>query len=207
MRTTRIHALCLAAGVLTPFARAVAQDGPAPSAGGVSVTNSSQMPANRPHQAGRVAGQLVVGGAAGLAASIGLGLAGAALTSDCCGDDPGLIGAVYGAIAGAALGPAIPVYLIGKAGPNQGSLGATLLGGLSGAVLFLGVLGAAELDSDNPPFWIALYGLPAAGAVAGYYLSARRPTPSGISVPLEGARVSLAPTWRGGPGLSASVTF
>lgn len=172
---------------------------------------SVQSIAVRPEQVGarvtggRVAAQFVVGGVSALAVSLAAGFLGSRSSSS-CGDDPGLVGAVIGLIGGATLAPAIPVTLIGDAGPTRGSFGAALLGSILGMGTFLVIQPAMGLDADYAPFWIGFYGLPTAGAVVGYYLSAQ---PRWLTVPVGQLQVSAGPAWQSGagPGVGVAIRF
>ena len=154
----------------------------------------------------QIASQAITGSLVTFGGSIAFAYIGAAMTSGCCGDDPGLVGAVLGLLAGAALLPAVPVYMVGRGGPAQGTFGATLAGSLVGSGAFLLALSALDLDADNLSFWIGFYGLPVTGAIAGYHASARR-TEGWIAVPLEQARLTVSPTLARGPGLRARLEF
>jgi hypothetical protein len=134
---------------------------------------------------------------------------GSGLEPSCSCDDPGLMGAVIGGFIGAGLGPAIPVYAVGRAGRRKGTFGAAVAGGFLGMGLFLPFALGGGLDPDHAPFWVGFWGLPTAGAVLWYHSSARAAAPRPADSPPERSQLSLAPTWhpRRGPGLAATISF
>ncbi|MBI4503692.1 MAG: hypothetical protein HY700_21335 [Gemmatimonadetes bacterium] len=182
MSSKPIRALLLAALLVTPAAPGTAQE---PSTGA--------------SDGGRVAGEVLAGGAGSIAATFALAVVGSRLEGDCNCDDPGLMGAVFGGLAGATLGAAIPVYLVGKSGPRKGSFGGALGGAVLGMAAFLVVRPMLQLDPDYTPFWVAFWAFPTAGAVIGYHLSGRPKT----------LGVTVAPAVYAGssPGVMATLSF
>lgn len=132
--------------------------------------------AQRTPSEGLPVGQLLVGTAGAVSGSFLGAIVGSRLEGDCGGcDDPGLLGAVFGGLAGAAFGAPVTVYAVGELSGGGGSFGPTLRGSLAGMSAFLFLRPVLHLDPDNTPFWVAFWGLPTAGAVIGYQLSVRRP--------------------------------
>src|SRR3990172_2904775 len=98
MSSNPIRALVVGAILLAPTARGGAQE-----------------PVTMASESGRLAGQILAGGAGSLAGTFALAMIGSRLEGDDCNcDDPGLMGAIFGGLAGATIGAAIPVYLVGK---------------------------------------------------------------------------------------------
>lgn len=115
----------------------------------------------------RICREIFFGGLGGLAASLVFGYLGASTIGPGNGEDPHLMGAVSGMIAGSTIGSSLGVYATGKASQARGSYWATLLGSTVGTLLFL----ALSPDLDYASFWVELYALPSLGGTAGFNAS------------------------------------
>ena len=138
--------------------------------------------AEPPLDAGRVAGEVAVGAGIGFVGLLLGGAAGAGLecSSGCPGDFGGLGGAIVGGAVGGVLGVGVGIYLIGNAGEQTGSFGATLGGAVLGATV--GGLVAAgmanhgsSLDSAAVVLFVAS---PFVGGVLGFNLTRRWDRPA-----------------------------
>jgi len=138
----------------------------------------------------RIAGEILAGGAGGIA----VGFAGMFIGSKLAGCRYGLfgrdecspLGAITGGLIGYPLGSAIGVYCVGNIGNETGSCLATL----GGSILALGVLGLgarvilAYTPSDGLSQDLAIYCLfasPLIGATIGFNLTRRYKSPSAES--------------------------
>ncbi len=146
----------------------------------------------------------MVGGVAGAAATsivfatIGAGMARGG------GEDPGLVEFVIGGFIGTLIGSSAGVAAVGRITRDEGSFGAALLGSACGLGVFL--LMTPSLDADYAPFYMALWGLPAAGAALAFHLSGReRYRSQGVRAgPIS---MSIVPQLNGPTALRLSVSF
>jgi len=147
----------------------------------------------------RVVVQTVLGGLGAAGGGVAGCAAGARLEGDSQSDSPGLGGCILGGLAGWALGSAVGIQLGGQVGQGQADFVSTLTGTVFGTAAFLMIRGAANLDPDYTPFWVAAVIVPVAGGIIGYNASdgARRRGPS----------VGVGTSWAGGPALAVRVRF
>jgi hypothetical protein len=145
-----------------------------------------------------------VGAAAGaVGTSIAFAYLGAAAATS-GGDSPGLLETFYGAMIGSVVGGAIGASVVGDLTHDSGTFGSALLGGFSGLILF--VMAMPSLDADYASFYVALWGLPAVGAVTGYALSRNEGDNRLLGVRFGETRISVKPN-RDGVAVGATVTF
>lgn len=137
---------------------------------------------------GVLAAEAVSGAAVGLLASLGLAYAGAAILGPHGGEDPGMLGAVTGFLLGMAVGSAVGVHFTARTFGLPARFSEALGGALSGTL----ALGLLPLDADEPTFWVAVYGMPALGAVLASTLGSEsrmrpivRPADDGVGVGLS----------------------
>jgi len=135
-----------------------------------------------------VAAETASGALMALGLSVGFALVGSAVVGPHGGEDPGLVGAVGGFFAGAAVGSAVGVHLAARTLKLPARFWEALGGGAAGTLLVL----ALSLDPDEPSFWIGAYALPVAGAILGSSLgSASRMRPTVAPAP-GGLRLGFA---------------
>ena len=135
-----------------------------------------------------VAAETASGALMAFGLSIGFAWAGSAVLGPHDGEDPGLVGAVSGFFAGAAVGSALGVHLAARTLKLPARFWEALGGGVAGTMLFL----ALPLDADEPSFWVGAYALPIAGAIlASSAGSASRMRPTVAPAP-GGLRLGLA---------------
>jgi hypothetical protein len=142
------------------------------------------------------AGLFIMQGAAGAAGGflggLALGAAGAALIGPHGGEDPGLVGALIGGLAGFTLGTGAGVSGAARLQHEPSSFG----GATMGAFLGLGLVGALSkplnLDPDYAPLWICLFTIPPATAVIlNRVMGASREVQHLTVRPLAGGRVGV----------------
>lgn len=123
----------------------------------------------------RIGGELVVGGLTGAGGVLVGGAAGYALemSSGCGGEFCGLGGMVIGGWLGMVMTVPVGVYLVGSAGEQTGSLGATYAGSLLGGLVGVGL---AALAHDAPVSIPLVVVAPIVGSVLGFNLSRRYKT-------------------------------
>jgi len=137
-------------------------------------------PAEPPLDGGRMVGETLVGAGVGF---VGMVLGGAAgVGIECSGGCPGEFGGLGGAIIGGAIGGVVGigtgVYLIGNAGDQTGSYGATIGGALLGATLGgLVAAGFANANLDTAAGISAVAG-PFVGALIGFNATRRWDRPA-----------------------------
>ena len=70
------------------------------------------------------------------------------IAPDCCGDDPGLLGAVWGAVIGSIAGAALGAAVVGPPSPCRAPrrLGRATLGSAMGAAVGIMAIGLTEFD-------------------------------------------------------------
>src|SRR5262245_21881670 len=127
-----------------------------------------------PLSSGRLAVELIPGAAAGVGGGFVGAVIGVAMTKDSCTGEEwcGLGGAIVGGYIGATLVPPFAVYLVGAAGDQTGSLGATFGGALLGGAA--GLISGIAVGQKNAPLGlgIAMAG-PVIGATVGFNLTRR----------------------------------
>lgn len=140
----------------------------------------SEETAEPPIDGGRLVGETLVGGGVGFVGLVLGAVAGVGI--ECSGGCPGEFGGLGGAIIGGAIGGVFGigtgVYLIGNAGDQTGSFGATIGGAFLGATL--GGLAAAGFGSaklDTAAGITAVAG-PFVGALIGFNVTRRWDRPS-----------------------------
>jgi hypothetical protein len=120
--------------------------------------------------------------------SFGFAVAGGAVLGPHGGEDPGLVGAVSGFFAGAAVGSALGVHMAARLLKLPARFWEALGGGVAGTLLCL----ALPLDADEPSFWVSAYALPVVGAIlASSAGSASRMRPTVAPAP-GGLRLGLS---------------
>ena len=146
-----------------------------------------------PLSAGRLVGEVVVGGLAGIGGAFLGGVIGDS-TCDHTSEDEDCIGPVIlGLYLGGVLGMTAGVYAAGSFGDEHGSLGATLGGAALGTLV--GVGGAAIAREDTAG-GIMLLACPVAGALLGFNLSRGYDRGAVTVVPTSsGAAVMFSRAW------------
>jgi hypothetical protein len=113
-------------------------------------------------------GQFIIGWAAGFGAGYGGAKLGAAVLGPRGGEDPGLLGGLFGLAAGIVLGTSTAVYGVarGQGVPSEyaTALGGAMLGLVAVAPLFK-TGDALGIEVSEPVVWAMVFALPAAGAV------------------------------------------
>ena len=133
--------------------------------------------AEPPLDAGRVAGEVAVGAGIGFVALLLGGAVGEGIecSGGCPGDFGGLGGAIVGGAVGGVLGVGVGIYLIGNAGEQTGSFGATLGGTVLGATVGgLVAAGMANHGSSLDSAAVVLFAAsPFVGGLLGFNLTRR----------------------------------
>ncbi len=155
------------------------------------------------HQGERFALETAGAAVGAVATSIAFAYFGAA-TASSGGESPGLLETFYGAMAGSIVGSAIGVSVVGKLTNDSGKLGSAFLGSIAGLTIFF--MMAPSLDADYASFYLAFWGLPAAGAVTGYALSRDEGDNRALGVQIGDAHLSVRPQ-RGGATVGVRVAF
>jgi len=122
------------------------------------------------------------------------------------GDDPGLLGLVWGVGSGIVIGATAGSYLVGhRMLPARGAFPVTLLGAATGLALWTQVHG----DPDSGPwFVVSLIGLPVIGSVVGYHLTAKMdPLSVWEDIPLDRLQVKTGPNSDGGFSFGLGLQF
>ena len=132
-----------------------------------------------PPNAGRIAGELLAGGAGGFVASL-LGAyffmwAETAIDLAPTGE-AGEGGMFFGLFVGSTVGSSIGVYAVGKTGNETGSYWVSLLGSAVGMGTLLSILLSQDRDPSGLEFWIGLYALPTLGGITGFNMTRRYET-------------------------------
>ena len=154
-----------------------------------------------PVQPGKIAGEVFVGGGAGLLLGVlGAGL-GYAVTYNGNRAEwfntSGVPGAVVGYAIASNIGCALGVYLIGNSGNEKGSFSATLGGSITGSVVGGGLvflLYKANHGEGSPaPYYFIAAVAQTTGAVIGFNHSRKKKieAPSGALLNLDNGRLSL----------------
>jgi len=175
--TDQAIADCLADRVPAPPPDAPAPPAPppvvaAPSLVPVHAAALPERPTGRPPlSAGRVVGELVVGGLAGIGGAYVGGYIGLATCTDHSGEFACLGNVLIGGYVGGVVAMSLGVYAIGSAGDETGSFGATLGGAALGSLAGIAV---AAGGNDDGAAVIGLIGMPIAGALLGFNLSRHR---------------------------------
>jgi hypothetical protein len=152
---------------------------------GAQVALDAEMPVcsrTPPLSGGRLGGEILLGGAAGIGGGFLGAVIGAGMTKNNCqqGQDLcGLGGAIVGGYIGAVLAPPLAVYLVGASGDQTGSAGATFGGALLGGAVGLAAGIGVGRENGELGVAVAMAG-PVIGAVVGFNLTRRyradRPT-------------------------------
>src|SRR5262245_29259692 len=153
--------------------------------------------ATPPLSGGRLAGELVLGAAAGLAGGFAGGMIGYEFQKGSCTGEEwcGLGGFIVGGYLGATLAPPVAVYLVGASGDQTGSPAATAIGALLGGGLGLAAGVGAGRANGWLGFTIAMAG-PVVGSMVGFNLTRRyrdagpAPVPGSL-VRVDGGRVAI----------------
>jgi len=127
-------------------------------------------------KAGKVAGEVLLGGVGAVAAGVAAGVIGFHITYDEAEDGwmnfSGWPGAIAGYLVGSNLGSAAGVYLIGKSGDEKGSFFATVGGSLVGTLVGGATAVALITDNDEGTLPFAVFTTAqVTGATIGFNLS------------------------------------
>ncbi len=178
---------------------------------GTDVENRARQPEKPPISDGKVIGEILAGGAGGIAFGFGGAIIGYGLEKDLTGCEPGgwldfcgFIGAFIGGSTGIILGSSLGVYAVGNNGNETGSFLATWGGSLGGGIVgFLAWM--PVLRADFPDENTALLLLPVAtaigatiGAMIGFNMTRRYKSPPAVGSALinfsEGQTSLAVPT-------------
>ncbi len=137
---------------------------------------------------GRIVGEVLVGGLAGVAGAVAGGLIGVGIENCGAGDGMycGVGGALLGGYTGYTTGVALGVYGVGSGGDHEGSFAATLGGSIAGGLGAIVLTAASEGDA-----FILLPLAPIAGALIGFHASSKRRTGKREAAPVMGSLVNL----------------
>lgn len=121
-----------------------------------------------PLRGGRIAGEILAGGALGFALGFGGGLLGAVIVGGDEIEEWGW-GLIIGGSLGASIGSALGVYVVGSIGNETGSIGATFLG----SVLGVGLGWASLLGGEESTLTYMSFAIPPILACVGFNMTRR----------------------------------